>query len=168
MPKISPARATRRQQPAPPATRAPRVPVRPVTIAAPPATATILLVDDDPAVREGLARVLVAERWHVVTAASGEEALVRLADRQPDLLITDLRMAEVSGLDLLFHEYLQRPDMPVFIITALPPEETGGADRFAMEFFSKPLDLDALVSAIRRCLARGSRPRDRVRPPLPL
>jgi DNA-binding NtrC family response regulator len=113
---------------------------------------TILLVDDDRAVRESLRRVLVTEGWCVVSAASGEEALECLAERQPDLMITDLRMAAVSGWDLLFHENINRPNLPVFVISALPPHEAVGADHFAAEFFQKPLDLDALVLAIRRRL----------------
>lgn len=113
---------------------------------------TILLVDDDPAVLKSLGRVLATEGWRVVTAANGEEALERLAERQPDLIITDLRMAGISGWDLLFHENMQRPNLPIFVITALPPASVGGADHFAAEFFQKPLDLDALVTAIRRRL----------------
>lgn len=118
----------------------------------PPAHSTILLVDDDPAVLKSVGRVLAGEGWTVVSAANGEEALERLAERQPDLLITDLSMGDVSGWDLLFHENLQRPGLPIFVITALPPPVVGGADRFATEFFQKPLDLEALVTAIRRAL----------------
>jgi len=117
-----------------------------------PGGPTILLVDDDPAVLKGLQRVLALEGWHVVSAATGEAALERLAELQPDLLITDLCMAEVSGWDLLFHENLHRPKLPIFVITALPLPAAGGADRFADEFFQKPLDLDALVAAIHRRL----------------
>ena len=117
-----------------------------------PQDSTILLVDDDRAVRESLGRVLATEGWRVVSAASGEEALEQLALRQPDLMITDLRMADVSGWDLLFHEQMQRPDLPVFVITALPLPEVGGADAFAAEFFSKPLDLEALLAAVRHRL----------------
>lgn len=120
--------------------------------ACPPTNATILLVDDDPAVRAGLGRVLATKGWRIVSAANGEEALERLAEQQPDLMITDLRMAEVSGWDLLFHENMQRPNLPIFVITALPPPVAGGADHFATAFFPKPLDLDALVAAIHRCL----------------
>jgi two-component system response regulator MprA len=119
---------------------------------------TILLVDDDPGVLASLARVLVSEGWRVVRASNGEEALERLTEHQPDLLITDLSMGAVSGWDLLFHEHLQRPSLPIFVITALPPPAVGGADRFASEFFQKPLDLDALVQAIRRRLAVPASP----------
>jgi CheY-like chemotaxis protein len=110
------------------------------------------LVDDDAAVRSGLTRVLAAEGWRVVCAADGAEALANLAEHRPDLLITDLNMGDISGWDLLFHENLQRPDLPIFVITALPPPEAGGADAFAAEFFQKPLDPDALVRAIHRRL----------------
>jgi len=110
---------------------------------------TILLVDDDLGVLASLARVLRSEGWQVVTATNGAEALERLAAHQPDLMITDLNMGEVSGWDLLFHENLQRPSLPIFVITALPPSVVGGADRFATAFFQKPLDLDVLLQAIR-------------------
>jgi DNA-binding NtrC family response regulator len=101
-------------------------------------------------VREGLGRVLQSEGWKIISAAGGEEALEYLQADRPDLMITDLLMAAVSGWDLLFHENLQRPDLPIFVITALPLASTGGADRFAHEFFQKPVDLDALIAAVRR------------------
>jgi DNA-binding response OmpR family regulator len=110
------------------------------------------LVDDDPAVLESLRRVLATEGWQIVTAANGEEALQSLAERQPDLMINDLCMIGVNGWDLLFHEKLQRPNLPIFIISALPTTSVGGADRFATDFFQKPLDLDVMVAAIRRQL----------------
>ncbi len=128
------------------------------SVVRPPGHATILLVDDDSAVRESLHRVLALEGWQVVSAASGEEALEHLATHQPDLLITDLCMAEVSGWDLLFHENLHRPALPIFVITALPVPAARDADHFASEFFQKPLDLEALVAAIHRRLRRAPAP----------
>ncbi|HEV8542898.1 MAG TPA: response regulator, partial [Verrucomicrobiae bacterium] len=130
----------------------------PLAASLPPATpttnhatgSTILLVDDDPAVLEGLRRVLCSEGWNIIATSSGEGALEYLQSHQPDLMITDLSMAEITGWDLLFHEKLQRPNLPVFVITALPVATVGGADSFAHEFFQKPLDLDALIVAVRR------------------
>ena len=113
-----------------------------------PGRPTILLVDDDSAVLESLTRVLATEGWQVIGAASGEEALDRMTQFQPALLITDLCMADVSGWDLLFHENLHRPNLPIFVITALPPSIVGGADHFAAEFFQKPLDLYALIAQV--------------------
>ena len=113
---------------------------------------TILLVDDDPSVRESLRRVLAGQQLHVVAAAGGDEALRLIEQHEPDLMITDLCMASVDGWDLLVRENRLRPALPIFIITALPARETSGADRFAAEFFQKPIDLDALLAAIRRHL----------------
>ncbi len=119
---------------------------------------TILLVDDDPAVLEALRRVLQSEGWEIVAAACGEEALEYLQDHRPNLMITDLSMAAVSGWDLLFHENLQRPDLPLFVITALPLASAGGAERFADAFFPKPVDIDALLAAVRRHLGAPDGP----------
>jgi two-component system response regulator GlrR len=150
MPRSSPASGSPRADPHPlKPDKAPRIPP---AGAGPPTAPVILLVDDDPSVLKSLGRVLATEGWQVVTAANGEQALARLAEREPDLMITDLRMGDVSGWDLLFHENMQRPNLPIFVITALPPTAVGGADNLAAEFFEKPLDLDKLVAAIRRRL----------------
>jgi len=110
------------------------------------------LVDDDKSVRESLGRVFDKEGWQTVVAANGEEALEHLASRLPDLMITDLGMDGINGWDLLIHEGLQRPEMPVFVITGLGRDSIEGADLLATEFFPKPLDLEALVGAVRRRL----------------
>lgn len=123
---------------------------------------TILLVDDDAAVLESLRRVLMTEGLNVITARSGEEALAYIGQHSPSLVITDLCMATVTGWDLLYHEHFERPAVPFFVITALPPKATGGADTFATEFFQKPLDLDALIAAVHRHLG----PR-KLAPPMP-
>jgi DNA-binding NtrC family response regulator len=127
--------------------------------------ATILLIDDDPAVCTALLRLLKLEGWHVVTAPGGEQALERLQAHEPSLIITDLCMAKISGWDILFHEKLQRPALPIFVITALPRNATRDADSFATEFFQKPVDPDALIAAVCRHLgpppAKAANPGDR-------
>ena len=112
-----------------------------------PSRKTVLLVDDDKSVLEALRRVLRLEKWNVISTASGEEALEFLSMHRADLMITDLSMDAVSGWDLLFHENMQRPDLPIFVITALPHSHIGGADTYADEFFQKPLDIEALLVA---------------------
>ena len=128
------------RRPSPPAAPAPRQPP------------TILLIDDDPGICDALSRVLIMEGWRVVTATSGEQALERLQTLEPDLMITDLCMARINGWDILFHEKLQHPQLPILVITALPPQATHGADEFATQFFQKPLDLDVMIAAIHRHL----------------
>jgi CheY-like chemotaxis protein len=124
-------------------------------------SAAILLVDDDPAVLESLRRVLATGEWNVVTARNGDEALDRLSEQRVDLIITDLRMAGITGWDILFHEGLQHPDLPIFVISALSINAVGGADKFATEFFQKPLDMETLLAAVRRHLRHAL---DRIRP----
>jgi DNA-binding NtrC family response regulator len=113
---------------------------------------SILLIDDDPTVCESLRRVLAAEGWQVTAARTGEEALERLCENEPDLMITDLCMKPMNGWDLLFHESLQRPHLPIFVVTALSREAADGAAQIATEFFQKPVDLDVLLAAARRYL----------------
>ena len=120
---------------------------------------TILLVDDDFSVREGLQRVLASEGLDVVTAASGEDALQQLATLRPALVITDLCMRAVSGWDLVFHYHLHEAGLPFFVITALSRREAGGVDALANRFFQKPLNVEALLVAVREQLAvSGSTP----------
>jgi DNA-binding NtrC family response regulator len=135
------------------ATLRPKLPaITPVTLDR-TAGPTILLVDDDFSVRESLQRVLASEGLNVVTAASGEDALQQLATLHPALVITDLCMRAVSGWDLVFHYHLHEAGLPFFVITALPRREARGVDALAHRFFQKPLNLEALLTAVREQLA---------------
>ena len=124
-------------------------PIRPLPCSRQP---LILIIDDDPAVLESLSRVLVGEGMTTVTAANGFEGIERLRDCMPDAVITDLCMPGINGWDVLFHERMERPDLPIFVITGLAARDTGGADRFASAFFPKPVDIAGLVAAVRRRL----------------
>jgi two-component system response regulator MprA len=108
----------------------------------------VLLIDDDRAVRESLSRVLVAEAFEVVTAAGGKEALENLQMCAPDLIIMDLRMAPLTGWDLMLHLQGRYFEVPIFVVTAVPAKSAGGAERMATRFFQKPVDIDALLMAI--------------------
>lgn len=96
--------------------------------------------------------MLANEALDVSTAASGAEALQRIGQIRPDLLIADLCLASTDGWALLACEKRLRPNLPIFVITALSARETGGAHEVATEYFQKPPDLDALIEAIRRRL----------------
>ena len=126
---------------------------------------TILLVDDDRSVREALARVIADDGFHVITAASAKAAVTRLATHNVDLIVTDLRMPKTNGWDLLFHYHFQRPTLPVFVITALPPTECQGAEKVATAFFTKPVDCPALLAALHEQLAPADSPG--TKPPQP-
>ena len=121
---------------------------------------TVLLVDDDSSVRDSVCRVLASEGLQVVPARGVKDALDYLALKTPDLVITDLRMALLSGWDLIAHLRDHYHSLPIVVITALPAESAGGASETADAFFQKPLDLDALLAAIQRAL-NWSRPSQR-------
>jgi len=130
------------------------------------ANPTVLLVDDDPAILEVLAMRLATEGYTVVTASSGEEALEVVAAGRPDTVVSDLRMGEVSGLDLLEAVHRQWPALPVIILTAHGNIASAvQAMRYgAFDFLEKPYDGMKLVKRVRAAL-RGWSAAPRVEAP---
>lgn len=78
----------------------------------------ILVVDDEPAMREVLSARLEAMGYEVVVAATGAEALERAASEAPDLVLSDVVLPDVSGLELLLGFKADDPDRPVVLMTA--------------------------------------------------
>ncbi|MCC7440887.1 MAG: sigma-54-dependent Fis family transcriptional regulator [Bdellovibrionales bacterium] len=124
--------------------------------------ATILVVDDDPQSLESTARILAQEGFAVETAGEGEAALARLrpgGDAAPDLVVTDLRMPRMDGMELLKAVALVRPEMPVLLMTAFGRvEDAVGAMKLgAVDFLMKPFRRKDLLGAVSAALRR-SRP----------
>jgi CheY-like chemotaxis protein len=123
----------------------------------------ILLVDDEPAVLFALSEALVDRRRgiQVVTATDGREAIAALEAQAVHLVVTDLRMPEVDGFELLAHLRRHHPSLPVIIMTALGTAETterlGAAG--ALECLSKPFDVGVLKRKIQEMLAQRVRGR---------
>ena len=82
------------------------------------------MVDDDASIRETLEYHLRESGYDVVSAASAEQALSRIAAADPSLLITDVRMSGMSGLELLAKVRAARPDVDVLVITAFEDMQT--------------------------------------------
>jgi DNA-binding NtrC family response regulator len=78
----------------------------------------ILIVDDEPIMRESLAGWLERDGHHVDTSASGEDALKKLKGTRYDILLVDIKMEGISGLDVLKHVKESDPDIAVVMITA--------------------------------------------------
>lgn len=110
---------------------------------------TVLLVDDDFSVCKSVCRVLSAEALQVVTANGVKDALNHIFRNTPNLVLTDLCMAPLTGWDFIFHLKNNYPTLPIFVVTALSRRAAGGVDGIATAFFQKPLDFDALLAAIR-------------------
>jgi DNA-binding NtrC family response regulator len=114
----------------------------------------ILVVDDDPASRELLARILGARGYDVVSLADGKDALEAL-DRAPaDLVVSDIRMAEVDGYVLAERMREKAADTPIILVTAFGNIE-GAVEairRGAFDYISKPYDVDAIAVVVERAL----------------
>lgn len=113
---------------------------------------TILLVDDDGAVRESLTRVLTSESYRVRVARGVKDALEHLSEYPPDLVLTDLCMRPLTGWDLIVHLHNRLPRIPIVVITALPLPLAGDVMAAIAAAFRKPVDLEVLVASIRRQL----------------
>jgi two-component system response regulator MprA len=121
---------------------------------APPAT--VLVVDDDRAIRESLDRALDIEGYRVVMAADGAQALDLVASEQPDLVVLDLMMPNVDGLTVCRRLRARRDRTPILMLTARTEtsDRVSGLDAGADDYLPKPFDLDELLARIRALLRR--------------
>jgi two-component system response regulator PilR (NtrC family) len=116
----------------------------------------VLVVDDEPSIRELLGIVLAREGYDVVLAESGAHALSTLDRLAVDLVISDIRMPGVSGVELLRAAKQSDPDMPVVMMTAFASTDTAvEALRLgASDYVTKPFDVDELKIVVRHALER--------------
>lgn len=115
------------------------------------------IIDDDPAVRDSLAFLLQSSRISATVYESGSAFLSKLTAGQKGCIITDIRMPDVSGIDLLRRVKEMRVDMPVIVITGHGdvPLAVEAMKLGAFDFFEKPFDDEAIVSAARLALDRS-------------
>ena len=120
--------------------------------------AHLLLVDDDPGLLKLLGMRLVSEGYSVVTAESGPEAPRVLTRERVDLVVSDLRMDEMDGLQLFAEIQKAQPGMPVIILTAHGsiPDAVAATQKGVFSFLTKPVDKDALYKAIDDALEQSS------------
>jgi two-component system, OmpR family, response regulator MprA len=116
----------------------------------------ILVVDDDPAVRESLRRSLSFNGYEVDVAADGSEALARIGARQPDALVIDVMMPRLDGLDTTRALRTAGNDLPILVLTARDAvaDRVDGLDAGADDYLTKPFALDELLARIRALLRR--------------
>ncbi len=124
--------------------------------AAPAPRPRVLIVDDEPSMRELLAIVLGREGYDVVAADCGREALRVIRERSIDLLISDIRMPDMSGVDVLRAARDADPEVPGIVMTAFASTETAvEALRLgASDYLTKPFDVDELKIVVRNALER--------------
>ncbi|HEY7148169.1 MAG TPA: response regulator transcription factor [Gaiellaceae bacterium] len=119
----------------------------------------ILVVDDEPAVRESLRRALELEGYEIELAADGSEALARLegeADAEPDAMILDVLMPGIDGLEVCRRLRSDGSKLPVLMLTARTQVEdrVEGLDAGADDYVTKPFALDELLARVRALLRR--------------
>ena len=122
-----------------------------------PVRASVLVVDDEPAIRDSLRMILEYEGYRVEEAASGSEALTRVADRPPEAVLLDIKMPEMDGLAVLTAFRERGYDMPVLIITGHGDVATAvEATRLgAYDFFEKPLQRERVLLSLANAVAQA-------------
>jgi two-component system, NtrC family, nitrogen regulation response regulator GlnG len=119
----------------------------------------VWLVDDDASIRWVLERALRNGGMLPKAFDSAEPALAALRGDAPDVLITDVRMAGQSGLDLLKRVHTSHPELPIIVMTAHSDLGTAVSayEGGAFEYLPKPFDIDQAVDLVRRAAAAGAR-----------
>lgn len=118
---------------------------------------TILIVDDERNIVSGLREAFELEDYSVLTAYDGKEAWDTINKSNVDLVITDLRMPEMTGDELVERISSSYPTLPVIVLTGHGTIETAveSMRRGAVDFFTKPVDLDKLLLVVKKCLANS-------------
>ena len=126
--------------------------------------AKIIVVDDDPGIRDSLQMILASHQYTVITAADRNEAMGKIRTEKPDLLILDIMMASwLDGLDMskTLKDDEQFKDMPILMLTAVKEKtifdfrpKAGGPDWCSVDaYLDKPVEPDLLLAEIERLLS---------------
>ncbi|HWZ92742.1 MAG TPA: sigma-54 dependent transcriptional regulator, partial [Polyangiaceae bacterium] len=118
--------------------------------------ARILIVDDEPSARQGLSKLLKQEGYDVELAADGLAALELVLEKAPTLVITDLKMPNMSGVELIVKLREHNPNLPTIVTTAFGDVSSAvqAMRAGAGDYLTKPIDFDALLLAVERSLQR--------------
>lgn len=116
--------------------------------------ARILICDDQELMRDSLAALLAREGHEVVAAGDGPQALQRIASGKIDLLITDLKMPRMTGIELLTESKKLKPDLPVVLMTAFATVQTAveAMKLGAYDYIQKPFEGDEIKLLVERTL----------------
>jgi len=120
------------------------------------AVTTVLLAEDDAAIAEPLSRALQREGYRVAVVADGVTALERLREGRVDLLVLDLGLPGMDGLEVCRRVRAEQPDLPVLMLTARTDEVdfVVGLDAGADDYVGKPFRLAELLARVRALLRR--------------
>jgi two-component system, OmpR family, KDP operon response regulator KdpE len=131
----------------------------------PDAKGNILVVDDEPQITRVLKTTLSSHGYGVRTASDGDEAVQLMKDWPPDLVITDLRMPNMNGLDLCRH-VRARSRVPIIVLSVKGEERTKveALDAGADDYVTKPFGVNELLARVRAALRRAMTPEEPEKP----
>ena len=116
----------------------------------------ILVVDDDPQIRRVMRATLVGNRYVVIDARNGEDALTRISEDLPDLVLLDMNMPGMRGLETCQH-LRAGSDVPIIILSVRNSEKdkVAALDAGADDYITKPFGMEELLARIRAALRRS-------------
>jgi DNA-binding NtrC family response regulator len=119
---------------------------------------TVLLIDDDESLRRVVEYNLREDGYRVVTAADGRSGLQRFHESSVDLVLTDIRMPEMDGVELMTHLKSMQPDLPVIVLTAHGTIDSAveAMKVGAFDYLTKPFSRDQLKASVRKALELGA------------
>ena len=120
--------------------------------------ANILIVDDEAAIRNTFRDILEFEKYTVEESGDGLDALVKLKQDKFDVIIMDIKMPKMDGMEALERIQLLSPDTPVIMISGHADINTAveAVKKGAFDFVSKPLDLNRMLITVRNAMDKSS------------
>ncbi len=124
--------------------------------------AKILVIDDEKSIREALTDILTEENYEVMTAENGEDGFVTLAEKKIDLVLCDIKMPKMDGMELLQKIKKEGLEVPFIMISAHGTIDTAvkATKKGAFDFIQKPPDLNRILLAVRNALANSKLSRE--------
>jgi two-component system, OmpR family, response regulator len=119
----------------------------------------VLVVDDEPALSDLVSMVLRYEGWEVATAGNGAAAIRQAAAGCPDVVVLDLMLPDMSGLDVLQELHRIRPELPVLLLTAKDSMEDriAGLAAGGDDYVTKPFSVEEMILRLRALVKRAGR-----------
>ncbi len=120
--------------------------------------ADILIIDDEKAIRKTLTEILSFEGYKIDEAADGEKGLKKFKEKTYDVVLCDIKMPKMDGIEFLQKAGETNPDVPIIMISGHGNIETAveAVKKGAYDYISKPPDLNRLLITIRNAMERSS------------
>ncbi|MBI3018307.1 MAG: response regulator [Deltaproteobacteria bacterium] len=116
---------------------------------------TILIIDDEQIITRALSRAFLKEGFQVITASDGQDGLQKITEQNPALILLDILMPKLSGLELLEQIRQSRIMTPVILMTAYGDAKTAAKAKElgVSAYLTKPFNnIDDVISAVKKCL----------------